>query len=224
MNIIPAILPKNFKELEEKVPFLVGVSDLYHLDISDGKFTPNTTWPFCTDGNNFNNIVSEKDAMPKWDKIDFEVHLMTKDTGIAVVDWVKAGAVRIIVHIEDLKGDALHNIIEEWGNVAEFSLAIRFETSIEELANCANDVRHLHIMTIEKIGFQGQKLASGAIERIKEIRKRFPDHIITVDGGVNEENVVELIGAGADRLIVGSAIWERENPKETARKFLSLKL
>lgn len=222
MNIVPAILPKNFEELEEKVAFLAGLCDVYHLDISDGRFAPSRTWPFIGDKGEYEAIQNEFRGMPRWKDIDFEAHLMTENTAGLVDGWIKAGAIRIILHTEDLKGDFLHEVVEEWSKTVEFSLAVKLETPVEALADCANDVRHLHIMTIENIGYQGQKLAKGAIVKVREVRKRFPGHIITVDGGVNTENWTELAEAGADRLIVGSAVFGSGSPRENLKEMIKM--
>ncbi len=207
-ELVPAILPMNFGELEEKVSKISSSFDIYHLDISDGKFSPNTTWPF-SGGGEFLEIKKEKRGMPELGKIDFEIHLMTKNSVSIIPDWIRVGAVRIIVHIEDLDGDLLHDTIEEWGRVAEFSLALCLGTPFEKIEMFANDVHHIHLMTIEKIGYQGQKLSDIALQRVGEARKLFPKHLITVDGGVNEDNAGLLREAGADRLISGSAFWKK---------------
>ena len=77
-------------------------------------------------------------------------------------------------------------------------------------------------MGIEKIGFQGQEFSEKVIDKIKELKKRKSEIIISVDGGVDLKNAPALIEAGATRLVSGSAILKSDNIKKTIEQFKEL--
>jgi len=77
-------------------------------------------------------------------------------------------------------------------------------------------------MGIKKIGFQGQSFDESVIERVRLLRASFPQLMISVDGGVNESNIVALAEAGADHLVVGSAIWSSETPTDALARLQEL--
>jgi ribulose-phosphate 3-epimerase len=72
------------------------------------------------------------------------------------------------------------------------------------------------------VGFQHQAFDDKVIERVKAVKEAFPDLPISVDGGVSLDNAADLIDAGADRLIVGSAIFAAENPLSAIAEFQAL--
>jgi ribulose-phosphate 3-epimerase len=77
-------------------------------------------------------------------------------------------------------------------------------------------------MGIDNIGFQGQKFDARVIDKIRAVKERFPDIKITIDGGVSLENAQTLLDAGADRLVVGSQIFNSDNIVETYHQFASI--
>ena len=77
-----------------------------------------------------------------------------------------------------------------------------------------DQIKTVQLMSIATIGHHGESLAEGVYERIRFLRARYPGVKIEVDGGVNLTNASKLIDAGADRLVVGSAIWQAENIPE----------
>ena len=104
MEIIPAILPKNFKEIEEKVEQIVGTATLVQIDICDGKFVPTVTWPYWKADENFEAILREERGMPEWEKINYEFDLMIENpTEDDARKWLSAGAERIVLHRESSK-------------------------------------------------------------------------------------------------------------------------
>jgi len=206
-EIIPAIIPEDLYDLEEKLALVANHVPLVQIDVTDGKFTPSQSWPLRKGGDDFfKKILNEEEGMPYWDLIDFEVHLMVSKPERMIPDWVRAGATRIIVHVETLTDFA--SIKNEVGEAVSIGLAINIDTSIESLAPYIKDIEVVQCMGIAKIGSQGQPFDHRVIERVRELREMYRDTIISVDGGVSKENASFLIEAGADRLVVGSAIFE----------------
>ena len=104
MEIIPAILPKNFKEIEEKVAQVAGLSSTVQIDLVDGIYAPNQTWPFNEkDSAIFDELMNEERAMPYWDTIDYEFDLMIKDSDLWLDRIARLGAKRIIFHLKSIK-------------------------------------------------------------------------------------------------------------------------
>lgn len=217
MEIIPAIVPQSFKDLEDKVGQVVGLADTVHIDVCDGKFTPDKSWPFINDDGKFQLLVNEREGLPHWDDIDYEVHLMTKTPSDEMSDWTKAAAARILIPIES-GSDAVVDILNEWSGVVEIGLAANMETTIETLESYLDKVQTIQLMSIGTIGHQGEPFEEKVLNKIKRLRAIGYHYKISIDGGVNFGNARRIIDAGADRLVVGSAIWESGNPIETLKK------
>ncbi len=77
-------------------------------------------------------------------------------------------------------------------------------------------------MGIDKIGFQGQPFDERVLEQVKNIREKFPEKIISVDGSVNEETISELSDVGVNHFVMGSAFFENENLIEALEDFKEL--
>jgi ribulose-phosphate 3-epimerase len=221
MEIIPAILPKNFKEIEEKLSLVHDLASLVQIDVSDGVFTPERNWPYAEDRGEFQNLKTEATALPFWQEVDFEVHLMVKNPTEDLTDWVRAGAVRAIFHIE-IGNDPVYDLLKEWGRVIEIGLAVNLETPLQSLEAYFGKVRTIQLMAIDRLGFQAQEFQPAVFDRIKKLRALGYKDIISVDGGVNLENAPEILALGAERLVVGSAIWQSQNVRETLRLFKDL--
>src|SRR6185295_8991376 len=101
MEIIPAILPKNFHEIEDKTLLIKGLTPLVQVDICDGKFVQSATWPYSKHDDNFEAIIREERGMPLWEDINYEFDLMISEpTADDMRKWLSAGAERIILHAE----------------------------------------------------------------------------------------------------------------------------
>ncbi len=101
-EIIPAILEKDFSEIKNKLTFLRGKAPCVHLDICDGVFVGNQTWPFATGGfddADFRKIMNEEEGLPFWTDFDFELDLMVADAVENFESYLKLGSKRIILHL-----------------------------------------------------------------------------------------------------------------------------
>ncbi|MFH0755217.1 MAG: hypothetical protein V1910_00935 [bacterium] len=234
IKILPAIIPESYEDLNYKMSIVKDVTNLVQIDICDGKFVPSKSWPyFGDDENHFDKIVKEEEGFPFWEEMDFEVDLMIKDPQESVEKWIKAGAKGIVLHIESspkilefvknfrkiygYSEDSLFNI--------EIGIAINIDTPNEILDKFLEKnnedkmfVDFVQFMGIKKIGYQGQKFDEGVYKKISDLRKKYPNIIISVDGGVDFDNYKDLIKAGANKLISGSAIYNSENIKEAVKK------
>ena len=229
-QIIPAILPKSFAELREKAESVSHAVSLVQLDVCDGKFVPNRTWPHTSkEDSDFLKILEETQGLPASEALDYEIDLMTLDPLSDADSWIRAGASRLIIHAESTNDlDALIPRIKEEmtmpGSVAEVEVgvAIGSGTPIAAIEKIIHLVSVVQVMGIKKIGFQHMPFDENVYKRIEEIKNKYPDILVSVDGGVNKDNASKLLAAGADRLVVGSAIFDSGNPLSTIEYFESL--
>lgn len=229
-EIVPAILEKNYSEIKNKLTFLRGRTRCVQLDFCDGNFVHNQTWPFATGGFNdydFNKILNEEEGLPFWDEFDFEFDLMAENVVENFDIYMKLGPKRIIFHLGAQKSvkdfehflDGLDMYTRD--NV-EIGLAFIPSDDLKVVLRLAEKVDFLQCMGIEKIGFQGESFDTRVIDNIKYLKNNLPGVVVSVDGGVNLENLEELLEVGIDRLTVGSGIWKSPDPVGALENFQSL--
>ena len=199
VEIIPAILTNDIREIEEKLRRAEGVVRRVQIDIIDGQFAANRT----IDPSFLENIDTD---------LNLDFHLMTKEP----VDWVeravRGGADRIIGQIESMS-DQVGFI----GKVAEVGLsvglAIDVDTDIEKIDQTIITNLDVVLVMAVKAGFGGQKFDLSALLKVSELDKiRVRDDTpfkICVDGGINEDNIKKVVKAGADEVAIGR-IFERD--------------
>lgn len=144
----------------------------------------------------FHFDVLEKDLWMEPSK-DFEVHLMVKDPAAIVDRWIARGAKRLSMHSVGEK-------LAEHREKAEIGLAVVLGKPLEEAYPFLDFVDYVHLMSIAEIGEQNHPLDERIFDRIKEVREKFPNLPISVDGGITKENYQKLLDCGATRLVVGS--------------------
>ncbi len=229
IEVIPAILPKNYEDLKNKISLVKEVVSFVQIDICDGVFVPSRTWPFSSPliDSHFTKILNEEEGMPFWEDVDFELDLMVSDAVENFDVYTKLGAKRIVFHIEAMKDledfknflEAIDPYIKE---VMQIGVAINPNTPIEKLFSIVNNIDFVQFMGIAKVGYQGEPFYEGVLNNIKIFKEKFPELIISVDGGVNLETGLQLKNAGADRLISGSAIFNTDDIIGTIESFKNL--
>jgi ribulose-phosphate 3-epimerase len=219
-EIIPAILPHDFAELQEKIELIRDFVKTVQIDVCDGQFTPQATWPYRKDDDSFEKIIKEEEGLPGWEKLNFEIDLMANRPEELVEDWVSAGATRIIIHVES-RGD-VEGAVAALQDRVEVSLALNIDTPISVIEPFNDKIQSVQLMGIDTIGFQHLPFDPKVIAKIQEVRAKYPELTISVDGGVSLENGSGLIEAGATRLVVGSAIFEADNYVDAVTEFKKL--
>ncbi len=228
IEIIPALMPRTFEELREQVERFVGLVEIVQIDVMDGVFVGNRSWPYSEDKNILQDFVEGGDTIPFWEDIDFEVDLMIANPEQEIANWISYGASRIIVHIESVTDmdfiitevkDALNGKqLEGEERGIEIGIAISIDTPNKTIEQWIYAVDFIQCMGIAKIGFQGQSFDERVISKIEDLRELNPDVTISVDGGVNFESAPKLVAAGATRLVSGSTILQSQNIEETIEK------
>ncbi len=212
MEIIPAILPKDYREIEEKTELVQGLAHFIQIDICDGKFVPSVTWPYKKRDENFEALQREEIGLPFWEDVEYEFDLMIANPLEEVQKWIIAGGSRIVLHAESTPD--LMPTIMSMENLVDIGIAINISTPLEILDNYIEKISYIQLMGIEKIGFQSQPFDTKVLEKIKEVKKKYPHLKVQIDGGVNLETASALKEAGADRLIVGSGLFGHDGDVE----------
>lgn len=222
-EIIPAILPKDFAEVEDKIGLVSDHVKTVQIDVCDGQFTSQPTWPYRKHDDSFERIVAEEQGLPAWEKLNFEIDLMANNPTDLVDQWVQAGASRIILHAAAKGGVA--EAIEKLEGRVEAGVAFGMQddavSSLRQILE-KSAVDCVQFMGIDQIGLQGQEFDSKVIEKVRQLRQAYPELPISVDGGVSLANAAQLIEAGATRLVVGSAIFNADNYLEALRQFKAI--
>lgn len=231
-EIIPAILPKNFEELEEKIALVSGKVRMVHVDVTNDTLAPGSTWPYAGDAREFDMITNEIEGFPFWEQVSFEAHLMVQHPEEIAEDWIRAGAERLTLHIESFDDDSeafrlfsllKNQFVQNSAHLGvEVGLAINLDTPLERSIPFLPLVDFVHLMSIKNIGVQGNPFDDRVFERIELLKQEFPNTIISVDGGITQNTLGELIESGASRLVVGSAIYGAEDPEEALDDLLEL--
>lgn len=223
-------MPKDWSDLKQKMSLVVGSTPIVQIDIMDGRLTKDSTWPYKKNGDAyFDEILGEESGFPFWEEIDFEADLMVKNPEALWEDWIKAGAKRIVFHFESTEDiDGLLKMLDRqtFGKDSflhtEIGLALDIDTPNHAIYPFIEKIDFIQCMGIKHIGSQGNPFDERVLEKIHDFKTKYPDKIISVDGGVNLETAPQLIEAGADRLIVGSAIFGSQDAHGALLAFKNL--
>lgn len=206
---MPALMAGDWKTLLAKIDAVRDVARVVQVDVMDGVFVSPRSFPYT-------EISLNVSAFPYGDILFYEVHLMVQDPQDIGSTFIRAGAKRIIGHIESFDSvDAARRCLRHWraeGVQAGISLLINTPLAAITPLIESGDVDVVQVMSIAEIGYQGHPFDERAIERVRALRKQYPELTISVDGGVSKENARTLVDAGADILCVGSAILKSKNP------------
>jgi ribulose-phosphate 3-epimerase len=226
-EIIPAVLVESFNELNEKLAKFVNVASLVQIDICDGKFVSSLTWPMNPrDRDSIDAILNEENGLPFWEQLDFEFDLMVLNAHKQFDLFARLGAKRIVFHLEAEEEKSFKDFLESmdpyFKDNIDIGIAINTNTNIEKLEPFINYIDFVQCMGIENIGFQGEPFDEKVLEQIKNLRAKYPELKISVDGSVKAETAPAIVAAGANRLVIGSALLNSYDIRETFKEFESL--
>ncbi len=209
VKIAPSILSSDFARLIEAIRLLEkNQADYVHIDVMDGHFVPNIT---------IGMPVIE--SLRKTTDLTFDVHLMIDNADRYVLDFKRAGSDILTVHYENTihLDRTIHHIKE---NFMKAGVAIVPTTPPEALEYILKEVDMVTVMSVNP-GFGGQKFIEASLEKIRRLKEMREEKGYTfeieVDGGVDQSNYLDIIEAGADVLVAGSAVFKSKDPAKTIR-------
>ncbi len=213
--IAPSLLSANFLHLGKDLEMLdASEADLLHVDVMDGNFVPNISFGF--------SIISQiKSVASK----PLDVHLMISDPDRYINDFKQAGADWLSVHYETCPH--LHRTIHRIRELGmKPGVVINPHNNPELLRGILPEVHHVLLMSVNP-GFGGQSFIQSTYQRIGILQKMKnelnPGLLIEVDGGVDESNAAQLVEAGANILVAGSAVFRSANPAATISRLKHLR-
>lgn len=209
-RIAPSVLSADFLRLGEEAAAAASAgADLLHVDVMDGVFVPNITI-----GPPVVKALSRATQLP------LDVHLMIDRPERYVTDFVQAGAAYLTVHEEATVH--LHRTVQQIKEAgARAGVAINPATPVETLADVLADLDLVLIMSVNP-GFGGQAFIPQVLNKIVKLRRMLDEigskAVIEVDGGVKPDNARQVVEAGADMLVMGSAFYGSDDYAGVIRK------
>jgi ribulose-phosphate 3-epimerase len=226
-EVIPAILAKDFEELQGHLAQVVSVAKTVQIDVCDGKFVQSVSWPMNHyDQESAEAILNEEVGLPFWDSLDFEFDLMVLNAHKQFEFFSRLGARRIVFHIEAEEKESFKEFLGGLDMYTreniEIGVAINTTTPVDELAPLISNIDFVQCMGIEHDGSQGEPFDDRVLNQIKSLRELYPELIISVDGSVNEKTAPLLVERGANRLVVGSALMNSYDIRDTMKHLENL--
>lgn len=209
--ISPSLLSADFTNLEKEIKILNEEKvDYIHLDIMDGNYVPNISYG--------PGIVK---SLRELTEIPFDTHLMIERPENFIEKFVEAGSDIITIHPSTTKHlDRTLSLIKSYGK--KVGLALNPGDGLDVLDYNLEKLDLVLIMSVNP-GFGGQKFIPSVLRKIREVKKLIRERnlktLIEVDGGVKLDNAREILDAGADILVAGSAIFEKDKTRENIRAF-----
>ncbi len=207
IKIAPSILAWDLGNLREAVDISErGGADQVHLDVVDGHFAPNITFGPGT-----------VKALRRHSDLKFDTHLMIDRPLHYAESFLDAGSDLVTFHTEVLNGtafDELRSLARRYGR--EIGLAIKPETELPVWAvERLDEVSALIVMTVNP-GFSGQEMDFSVMPKLERVRKLIDDKgfpvDVEIDGGVEPENVHEVVKRGGNVLVAGAGVYAKKDP------------
>ncbi len=203
MKISPSLLAADYACLKDSIAKVEPLVDMLHLDVMDGNFVPNISFGPC--------VI---EAIRPHSKLFFDVHLMIERPERYIEVFRRAGADGITIHVESTENPAeVLKAIRALG--AKPAISISPDTEVEAIFPLLPLCDMVLVMTVYP-GFGGQKLIPRCLDKVKalkaEIARLGLDIPVEADGGIGNANLAEVLDAGVDVVVAGSAVFGAADP------------
>ncbi|HEY8560682.1 MAG TPA: ribulose-phosphate 3-epimerase [Pyrinomonadaceae bacterium] len=211
-ELAPSLLSADFTRLAEEIRAVEeGGARVLHVDVMDGRFVPNITIGLP--------VVK---SIRKITDLTIDCHLMIVEPNRYAAEFVEAGANMVSVHVEaDFHLQRTLTAIREAGGQA--GIAINPATPLVALEEALPFADFVLLMSVNP-GFGGQKFIHTSVDKLRRLRRMIDERglptKIEIDGGIDAGNVQKIVGAGAEIIVAGSAVFGKEDPTAAAREMI----
>ncbi len=205
-HVIPAVVPHDAKDIAARAEVSAKFAQWLHIDVSDGVFTTDMNWP-----------IPGLTQLPLSGLL-YEAHIMAANPEAIGLALIVSGVQRLIAHREAFADAAeAERVVRAWRDAGakEVGLALLLQTPLSALEGLAEHIDFVQLMSIPRVGHQGEQFDEHVLSRVEELHAAYPEMMVSVDGGISEANVEELVRAGANRLVVGHVLIESMEPEVT---------
>jgi len=212
VQIAPSVLSADFTRLEDQIRAVEkGGAEILHFDVMDGCFVPNITIG-----------LPVLRSVRKKTRLKIDCHLMIVEPSRYAVEFVKAGADMVSVHVEaDVHLHRTLSAIRQAG--AEAGIAVNPATSLSVLDEAISFADFVLLMSVNP-GFGGQRFIPTSLDKLRRLRQMIQEKglktRIEIDGGIDSKNISQVVQAGAEIIVAGSAVFENENPTQAVKDLL----
>jgi len=210
IEIAPSILSADFTRLGEEIGAVErGGAGVIHVDVMDGHFVPNITVGLP--------VVK---AVKRATRLPIDTHLMITEPGLYAEQFVEAGASMVSVHVEiDPHLNRTLMAIKNKGAMA--GVAINPATPLVALEEALPFADYILLMSVNP-GFGGQKFIPTSLDKLRRLRRMIDERglktRIEIDGGIDRHNIAEIVAAGAEIIVAGSAVFNESDPAQAVRQ------
>ncbi|HEV8590637.1 MAG TPA: ribulose-phosphate 3-epimerase [Pyrinomonadaceae bacterium] len=212
-EIAPSILSADFSKLADDIRAVEeGGATVLHVDVMDGHFVPNITIGLP--------VVKSLRAATK---MTIDTHLMIEEPNRYAVKFVEAGADMVSVHVEaDVHLNRTLNAIRDAGGKS--GIAINPATPLVALEEALPFADFVLVMSVNP-GFGGQKFIPTVLDKVRRLKREIEDRglstRIEIDGGIDSNNIADVIESGAEIIVAGSAVYGGGKPTEAVQELIS---
>jgi len=213
VQIAPSILSADFARLAEEIQAVEqGGAGVLHVDVMDGHFVPNITVGLP--------VVM---AIARATKLPIDTHLMISEPGRYAEQFVEAGASMVSVHIEiDPHIHRTLSAIRAKGGLA--GIAINPATPLSSLDEAIKFADFVLLMSVNP-GFGGQSFIPSSLDKLKRLKRMIDERglpvRIEIDGGIDANNIQEVVAAGAEIIVAGTAVFGPQDPTQAVQALLN---
>ena len=213
-ELAPSLLSADFTRLGEDIRAVSeGGATVLHVDVMDGRFVPNITIGLP--------VVK---SIRKASKMTIDTHLMIVEPGRYAAEFAKAGADMVSVHVE--ADDHLHRTLASIKDAgAKAGVAINPATPLSSLEEILPYADFVLLMSVNP-GFGGQKFIPTVLDKLRRLRGMITERglstRIEIDGGIDKTNIAEIVKAGAEIIVAGSAVYGTGDAAAAARELIEI--